>query len=87
MKILKKLKTMITARGLTVLLLGKEVFMPDGTNLGRIAAIKTELPHDKIWIVVDNLGQEMMISLEQITSVANKVVLFEDLPVSLVVNK
>jgi hypothetical protein len=62
--------------------------MPDGTSLRRIAAIKTELPHDKIWIVVDNPGQERMILLEQIASVAKKVVLFEDLlSASWVVNK
>lgn len=43
MKILRMLKTMITAKGLEVLLLGKEVTMPDGASLGVVAAIKREL--------------------------------------------
>jgi len=83
MNILKKLKTMITARGLEVLLLGKEVTMPDGVSLGVVARIKKELPQDKIWMVVDNQGQESIIPIEQIISVANKVVLFDDLSASL----
>lgn len=79
MNILQKLKTMITARGLEVLLLGKEVTMPDGVSLGVVVRIKKELPQDKIWMVVDNQGQESIIPIEQVVSVANKVVLFDDL--------
>ena len=79
MKILQKLKTMIAARGLEVLLLGKEVSMPNGVNLGVVVAIKKELPQDKIWAVVNNLGQESILPIEQIASVTDKVVLFDDL--------
>jgi len=77
------LKTLITAKGLEVLLLGKEVTMPDGVSLGVVARIKKELPQDKIWMVVDNQGQESIIPIEQIISVANKVVLFDDLTAGL----
>ena len=84
MKILQRLKTMIAARGLEVLLLGKEVTMPDGVSLGVVARIKKELPQDKIYMVVDNQGQESIIPIEQIISVANKVVLFDDLMAGLV---
>ncbi|MCK4402522.1 MAG: hypothetical protein GH152_04745 [Dehalococcoidia bacterium] len=83
MNILRMLKTLITAKGLEVLLLGKEVTMPDGVSLGVVARIKKELPQDKIWMVVDNQGQESIIPIEQIISVANKVVLFDDLSASL----
>jgi hypothetical protein len=83
MKILQKLKTMIAARGLEVLLLGKEVTMPDGVRLGVVARIKKELAQDKIWMVVANQGQESIIPIEQIISVANKVVLFDDLTAGL----
>ncbi|MDH5781199.1 MAG: hypothetical protein OEZ07_01335, partial [Dehalococcoidia bacterium] len=68
MKILQKLKTMIAARGLEVLLLGKEVTMPDGVSLGVVARIKKELAQDKIWMVVANQGQESIIPIEQIIS-------------------
>ncbi len=74
---------MIAAKGLEVLLLGKEVTMPDGVTLGVVVRIKKELPQDKIWMVVDNQGQESIIPIEQIISVANKVVLFDDLSASL----
>ena len=78
MKILRMLKTLVTAKGLEVLLLGKEVTMPDGIRQGVIIGIKNELSQDKIWMVVDNQGQEMIIPIEQIASVTNKVVLFGD---------
>jgi hypothetical protein len=88
MKILRMLKTWVTAKGLEVLLLGKEVTLPDGASLGLVAAIKRELSQDKIWMVVDNQGQEMIIPIEQIASVANKVVLFGDLlPTSLAASR
>jgi len=88
MKILHMLKTLVTAKGLEVLLLGKEVTIPDGASLGVVAAIKKELSQDKIWMVIDNQGQKRAISVEQVASVANKVVLFEDLPLtSLAVNE
>lgn len=79
MKILRILKTMVAAKGLEVLLLGKEVTMPNGVNLGVVVAIKKELPQDKIWAVVNNLGQESILPIEQIASVTNKVILFDDL--------
>jgi len=88
MKILHMLKTLVTAKGLEVLLLGKEVTIPDGASLGVVAAIKKELSQDKIWMVIDNQGQKRAISVEQVASVTNKVVLFEDLPLtSLAVNE
>jgi len=79
MKILRILKTMVAAKGLEVLLLGKEVTMPNGVNLGVVVAIKKELPQDKIWAVVNNLGQKSILPIEQIASVTNKVILFDDL--------
>lgn len=79
MKILRILKTMVAAKGLEVLLLGKEVTMPNGVSLGVVVAIKKELPQDKIWAVVNNLGQESVLPIEQIASVTNKIVLFDDL--------
>ncbi len=63
--------------------MGKEVIMPDGVTLGVVVRIKKELPQDKIWMVVDNQGQESVVPIEQIISVANKVVLFDDLSASL----
>lgn len=80
MNILRILKTMITARGLEVLLLGKEVTTPKEVGLGIVTAIKKKLSQDKIWMVVDNQGQESIVPIEQIASVANKVVLFGDSP-------
>ena len=80
MNTLRMLKTIIAAKGLEVLLLGKEVTTPDGAGLGVVVSIKKELPQDKIWMVVDNQGQERTIPIEQIASVTNKVVLFGDLP-------
>jgi len=79
MKILRILKTMVAAKGLEVLLLGKEVTVPNGASLGVVIAIRKELSQDKIWAVIDNQGQEMIIPIEQIASVANKVVLLDDL--------
>ena len=79
MKILRILKTMVTAKGLEVLLLGKEVTVPNGVSLGMVVAIKKELSQDKIWAVVNNLGQESVLPIEQIASVTNKIVLFDDL--------
>jgi len=80
MKILQMLKTMITARGLEVLLLGKEVTAPNDVSLGIVTSIKKELSQDKIWMVIDNLGRESLIPIEQIARVANKVTLFYDYP-------
>jgi len=79
MKILRILKTMVTAKGLEVLLLGKEVTVSNGVSLGVVVAIKKELSQDKIWAVVNNLGQESVLPIEQIASVTNKIVLFDDL--------
>ncbi|MEA3253792.1 MAG: hypothetical protein U9Q17_02460, partial [Chloroflexota bacterium] len=73
------LKTMVTARGLEALLLGKEVTTSDGLILGEVAAIKKELGADKIWMVVDGRGREDRVPIEQIASVASKVVLFNGL--------
>jgi len=79
MNILRILKTMVAAKGLEVLLLGKEVTVPNGVSLGVVVAIKKELSQDKIWAVVNNLGQESVLPIEQIASVTNKIVLFDDL--------
>ena len=70
---------MVSVKGLKVLLLGKEVTMPSGVILGVVTDIKKELAQDKIWMVIDNQGQEDIISIEQIAIVTNKVVLFGDL--------
>ncbi len=84
MKILRMLKTMIAAKGLGVLLLGKEVTMSGGISLGVVARIKKELHRDKIWMVVEgNQGQEMIVPIEQIARVANTVVLFDGLSANL----
>ena len=80
MKLLGMLRTVITARGLEALLLGKEVREPDGASLGAVTAIKKELSQDKIWMVIDNLGQKKLIPIEEISKVADKVVLLGDLP-------
>jgi hypothetical protein len=73
------LKTLVTARGLEVLLLSKEVAMPSDIRLGVVTAIKKELSQDKIWMVIKNQSQELMIPIEQIASVTNKVILFDNL--------
>jgi len=78
MNIWRMLKAMITTRGLKVLLLGKEVIMPDCISLGVVTAIRKELSHDRIWVVIDNQGQEKIIPVEQIAAVTNKVILFGD---------
>jgi hypothetical protein len=82
MKILRMLKTMMTTKGLEVLLIGKEVTMPDGASLGVVTSIKKELSQDKIWMVGDKQGLKSIIPIEQIASVANKVVLCDDLPLT-----
>lgn len=79
MKILRMLKTLVTVRGLEVLLLSKEVAMPSDISLGVVTAIKKELSQDKIWMVIKNQSQEIIIPIEQIASVTNKVVLFDNL--------
>ena len=78
MKLLQMLKTMLTAIGLEVLLLGKEVTAPNDVSLGIVTSIKKELPQDKIWMVIDNLGRESLIPVEEIARVAKKVTLFDD---------
>lgn len=82
MKILHMLKTLVTVKGLNVLLLGKEVTTPDGASLGFVAAIQRELSRDSIWMVIDNVEKELMIPIEQIASVANKIILFGDDPLA-----
>ena len=79
MKILGILKTWLTVRGLKILLLSKEVILPNGVSAGVVVAIKREMSQDKIWMVIDNLGQESMIPIEQIVSVSSKVILADDL--------
>ena len=79
MKILRMLKTLVTVRGLEVLLLSKEVAMPSDISLGVVTAIKKELSQDKIWMVIKNQSQEIIIPIEQIASVTNKVILFDNL--------
>jgi hypothetical protein len=78
MKLLQMLKTMMTARGLEILLLGKEVTAPNNVSLGIVTSIKKELSQDKIWMVIDNLGRESLIPIEEIARVAKKVTLFDD---------
>jgi hypothetical protein len=78
MKLLQMLKTIITARGLEVLLLGKEVTASNDVSLGIVTSIKKELSQDKIWMVIDNLGRESLIPIEEIARVARKVTLFDD---------
>lgn len=82
MSILRMIKTLITVKGLEVLLLGKEVTMPDGVSLGVVVAIEKELAQDGIWMVVGNQGREKAMPIEQIASVTNKVTLFGDLSLS-----
>ncbi len=77
MKLLQMLRTMITARGLEVLLLGKEVTAPNDVSLGIVTSIQKELSQDKIWMVIDNLGRENLIPIEEIARVARKVTLFD----------
>ena len=78
MKILQMLKTMITARGLEVLLLGKEVTAPNDVSLGIVTSIRNELSRGKIWMVIDNLDRESLIPIEEIARVAKKVTLCDD---------
>jgi hypothetical protein len=88
MNIWRMLKTLVTAKGLEVLLLGKEVVMPDGASLGVVIGIKKELAQDKIWMVVGNQGHEMIIPIEQIASVTKRIVLLgNSSPTSLVTNE
>lgn len=82
MSILRMIKTLITVKGLEVLLLGKEVTMPGGISLGVVVAIEKELAQDRIWMVVGNQGREKAMPIEQIASVTNKVTLFGDLSLS-----
>ena len=81
MKILRILETVIAAKGMEVLLLGKEVATFNDANLGIVTAIKKELSQDKIWMVINNLGQENLIPIEQIASVSKKIILFGDLSI------
>ena len=88
MKILQILETMIAAKGMEVLLLGKEVSTPHGTRLGVVVEIKRELSYNKIWAVVNNLGQEGILPIEQIAGVTDKIILSDNLLfTSLAVNR
>ena len=78
MKLLQMLKTIITARGLEVLLLGKEVTAPNDVSLGIVTSIRKELSQDRIWMVIDNLGRESLIPIEGISRVAKNVTLCDD---------
>ncbi|MBN2187180.1 MAG: hypothetical protein JW732_07010 [Dehalococcoidia bacterium] len=79
MKILQILKTMLAAKGLEALLLGKEVITPNDISLGVVTAIEKEFSHDKIWMVIDNKAREAMVSIERILTVTNKVTLCDEL--------
>ena len=79
MKILRMLKTLVTAEGLKVLLLGKEVALPGDVSLGVVVDIKKELVQDRLWMVIDNLGQRNIVPIEQITRVANEIILIDDI--------
>jgi hypothetical protein len=79
MKILRMLKTMVTARGLEVLLLGKEVTMPDDVSLGIVTAIKKQLSQDKIFMVINNRGQKNLLPIEYVARVTDKGILLNDL--------
>jgi len=88
MKILRMLRTLITIRGLEVLLLGKEVALSEGVQLGIVVDIKKELSQDRIWMVIDNLGQEAVIPIERISSIATKVIFIDNfLSTELAANK
>lgn len=87
MKILRMLKTLIIVRGLKVLLLGKEVSLPNGDSLGMVAAVKEELSQDKIWMVIDSQSQEVGIPIEQILSVTPKAILIDFLSTELAADK
>jgi len=88
MKILRMLRTLITVRGLEVLLLGKEVALSEGVQLGKVVDIKKELSQDRIWMVIDNLGQEAVIPIERISSIATKVIFIDNfLSTELAANK
>jgi len=88
MKILRTLKTLITVKGLKVLLLGKEVTLSEGVQLGKVVDIKKELSQDRIWMVIDNLGQEAVIPIERISSIATKVIFIDNfLSTELAANK
>ncbi|OIP26939.1 MAG: hypothetical protein CO103_08645 [Chloroflexi bacterium CG_4_9_14_3_um_filter_45_9] len=88
MKILRMLRTLITVRGLEVLLLGKEVALSEGVQLGIVVDIKKELSQDRIWMVIDNLGQEAVIPIERISSIATKVIFIDNfLSTELAANK
>ena len=87
MKLLQMLKTMLAAKGLEVLLLGKEVITPNGVSLGVVTAVKKELSRDRIWMVIDNQARKAIISIGQILTATNKVTLSDELPpASLAVN-
>ena len=78
MKILRILRTLVEVKGLKALLLGKEVILADDSMVGMVIDIRRELSQGRIWMVIDNLGQESIVSIEQITSVASKVMLGDD---------
>ena len=82
MSVLRMLKTLVTAKGLEVLLLDKEVTMPHGVAVGVVVAIEKELAEDKIWMVVEAQGQKSRIPIEQIATVTNAVMVFADSPLS-----
>jgi hypothetical protein len=78
MKILRMLKSMITARGLEVHTLSKEFTMPYHVALGAVT-MKKELSQDKIWTVINSQGQKSVPPIEYITSVTDKLTLLNDL--------
>ena len=77
MQILRMLRTLVTAKGLEIFLLGKKVILPDGVGLGVVTNIGKELSQDRIWMVVDNRGQENIVPIEQIARVANEIILID----------
>lgn len=76
-KFVQMLKTLTTARGLEILLVGKEAVTSGSISLGTVIAIKKELSQDKIWMVIENSGQESLIPIEQIAAVSQKIILLD----------
>jgi len=78
MGILSVMRTLVTAIGLEGFLLGKEVITSSDASLGVVKAVEKELSRDEIWMVVDSLGREIMVPIEEIVSVARNVILLDD---------
>jgi len=62
------LGTLISAIGIMVIFLGKEIITPEGTVVGKVVDMKLDLIKSQIWMIVEDKGHLSMVPSERIAS-------------------